>query len=218
MIGDFRTDALHQALKEREITDQTLIALLVVALAGKNVSVQSGLDIGAWDREAIRDTIAEGDVLTADDDLIRTAARKMLAAVLSCRDNMSNSGIGARIAGEAIGASVFLPTMATDEFLSCLSRQALERAAGAEGMHAEVRVKDTRARLVDRFKGATYHYPAALFGLTAEELDDRKTEHRHHVRGHAGDGEDNTVAQDEGLDGDEAGAAEDDGTLPEAAD
>jgi ParB family chromosome partitioning protein len=145
MIGDFRTDALHQALRESRIEDTTLLGLLVLALAGKNVSIQSGADMSPFDRERIAATITEGGVLTSDFGLIRTAARSMLVAALSCRDNMSNSGPGARIAGEAIGASLYLPTMATDEFLSCLSRQALEKAATTEGVRPEVRVRDARA-------------------------------------------------------------------------
>jgi ParB family chromosome partitioning protein len=161
-------------------------------------------------------------LVTADHGLIRTAARKMLAAVLSCRENISNSGIGARVAGETISASAFLPTMATDEFLSCLSRQALERSAGAEGVRVEVRVKDTRARMVERFKGATYHYPGALFVLTAEELDASKTDRGQYVRGHTdtddGDAADGIAGPDEDL-ADEAPAPEsDDAGLSEAAD
>ena len=170
MIGDFRTDALHQALREAQIEDSTLLALLVLALAAKNVSVQSGADIGPFDREAIAATITEGGVLTSDLELVRTAARNMLVASLSCRDNMSNSGLGARIAGEAVGASLYLPTMATDEFLACLSRQALEKAAETEGVWAEARVRDTRARFIERFSGTRYVYQAALFQLTAEEI------------------------------------------------
>jgi len=203
MIGDFRTDALHQALKESAITDQTLIALLVLALAGSNVSVQSGAGAGPWEREAIRNKITEGGVITADDAAIRAAAREMLTTVLSSRDNMSNSGIGARIAGEAIGASAFLPTMATDEFLSCLSRQALERSAVAEGVAVEVRVKDTRARLVERFHGATWHYPGALFALTQEEVVEEAQAARY-VPGHGGsygdDDADEGAAPEDGLD------------------
>ena len=170
MIGDFRTDALHQALREARIEDSTLLGLLVLALAAKNVPVQSGADIGPFDREAIAATITEGGVLTSDLELVRTAARNMLVASLSCRDNMSNSGLGARIAGEAVGASLYLPTMATDEFLACLSRQALEKAAETEGVWAEARVRDTRARFIERFSGTRYVYQAALFQLTAEEI------------------------------------------------
>jgi ParB family chromosome partitioning protein len=170
MIGDFRTDALHQALREAQIEDSTLLGLLVLALAAKNISVQSGADIGPFEREAIGATISEGGVLTSDLELVRTAARNMLAAALSCRDNMSNSGLAARIAGEAVGASLYLPTMATDDFLTCLSRQALEKAAAIEGVRAEVRVRDTRARFIERFSGTRYVYPGALFQLTTEEI------------------------------------------------
>jgi ParB family chromosome partitioning protein len=170
MIGDFRTDALHQALRESRIEDTTLLGLLVLALAGKNVSIQSGADMSPFDRERIAATITEGGVLTSDFGLIRTAARSMLVAALSCRDNMSNSGPGARIAGEAIGASLYLPTMATDEFLSCLSRQALEKAATTEGVRPEVRVRDARGRFIERFTDTRYVYPGALFQVTPEEI------------------------------------------------
>jgi len=169
VIGDLRTDALHEALRQNEIDDITLVALLVLALGGNNVSVQSGASEGAWDRDTIRDTIVAAGVITADPAAVRSAAREMLVRVLSCRDNMSNSGIGARVAGEVVGATALLPTMATDEFLSNLSRQALEREAAANGVRVEARVKDTRARFVQHFTGTTWHYPGALFALTAEE-------------------------------------------------
>ncbi len=42
MIGDFRTDALHEALARAPIEEDTLMALLVLAFAGRNVSVDSG--------------------------------------------------------------------------------------------------------------------------------------------------------------------------------
>jgi len=182
MIGDFRTDALHKALREAQIEDSTLLGLLVLALTAKNVSVQSGADIGPIDREAIAATISEGGVLTSDLELVRTAARNMLVAALSCRDNMSNSGLAARIAGEAVGASLYLPTMATDEFLTCLSRQALEKAAATEGLRPEVRVRDTRARFIERFSGTRYVYPGALFQLTAEETAASAAPPNHLVR------------------------------------
>src|ERR1700759_1005176 len=51
----------------------------------------------------------------------------LLKFVLSCRANMSDSGVSRHIAGETLGAATYLPSMATEEFLSCLSRQALER-------------------------------------------------------------------------------------------
>jgi hypothetical protein len=170
MIGDLRTDALHQALADTPIEDDTLLGLLILALGGDNVSVDSGSDMRGGDRQAICRAITEGGVLTGDLDLLRQAARRMLTGVLSCRESRSHSGPFARIAGEAIGASLRLPNMATEEFLSCLSRGALETAARAEGVRVEARAKDTRARMVMRFKDGTFVYPGALFRLTPEEL------------------------------------------------
>jgi ParB/RepB/Spo0J family partition protein len=213
MIGDLRTDALHQALKEGPIEDGTLLALLVLAVAGKNVSVQSGSGLGGYDREQIAAGITEGGVLSSDQDLVRTAARTMLAAVLSCRDNMTNSGVVARVAGDAIGASLNLPNMATEEFLSCLSKAAIGKAATAEGVRVEPRAKDTRARLIERFKDGVYVYPGALFKLTQAEIDDaRETAARRYVPSSRAwdsdddptDGLDDAMDGHEGAEGDEA--------------
>jgi hypothetical protein len=90
--------------------------------------------------------------------------------VLSCRDNRSQSGPFARVAGETIGASLLLPNMATELFLSCLSRSALEIAAASESVNIAPRAKDTRARMVKQFAGGAYVYPGALFRLTEEDL------------------------------------------------
>jgi ParB family transcriptional regulator, chromosome partitioning protein len=178
MIGDLRTDALHQALADMPIEDDTLFGMLILAFGGDNVSVDSGSDLRGDDREAICRALTEGGVLTADRDLLRQAARKMLTGVLSCRENRSQSGVFARIAGEAIGASLRLPNMATIEFLSCLSRGALEAIAKAEGVTVAPKVVHTRERMIARFKDGTFVYPGALFRLTPEELA-TSTEQRH---------------------------------------
>ncbi len=178
MIGDLRTDALHQALADAPIEDDTLLGMLILAFGGDNVSVDSGSDLRGDDRQAICRTLTEGGVLTSDLDLLRQAARRMLIGVLSCRENRSQSGPFARIAGEAIGASLRLPNMATEEFLSCLSRGALETVAKSEGVNIAPRAKDTRARTVTRFKDGTFVYPGALFRLTPEEQEAAAT-HRH---------------------------------------
>ena len=185
MIGDLRTEALHQALADAPIEDDTLLGLLILAFGGDNVSVDSGSDLRGEGRQVICRTLTEGGVLTADLDLLRQAARRMLTGVLSCRENRSQSGPFARIAGEAIGASPRLPNMATEEFLSCLSRDALETAARAAGVRVEPRAKDTRARMIARFKDGAFVYPGALFQLTPEELLTTAAEHRH---GHSGAG------------------------------
>jgi ParB family chromosome partitioning protein len=173
MIGDFRTDALHEALNDETIPTETLAGLLILALSARNVSVQSSLDGGRDNREDIRDRIIEGGVLTTDATVLHAAARDMLKTVLFCRANMTDSGVSSRIAGETLGAATHLPTMATEEFLSCLSRQALERSATAEGVKVAVRVKDTRATLVKHCSGKTWHFPGARFPMTDEQCATR---------------------------------------------
>ena len=175
MIGDLRTDALHQALADTPIEDDTLLGMLILAFGGANVTVDSGSDQRDHDRRAICQGITEGGVLTGDLDLLRQAARKMLIAVLSCRENRSQSGPFARIAGEAIGASLLLPNMATEDFLQCLSRGALETVARAESVNIAPRATDTRARMVTRFKDGTFVYPGARFRLTPEDQADPVT-------------------------------------------
>jgi ParB family chromosome partitioning protein len=209
MIGDLRTDALHRALADMPVEDDTLFGMLVLAFGGDNVSVESGSDLRGEDRRAICRAITEGGVLTADRDLLRQAARTMLTAVLSCRENRSQSGPFARIAGEAVGASLLLPNMATEEFLSCLSRGALEAVAKAEGVNIAPRAKDTRARMVTRFKDGTFVYPGALFRLTPEELAAAER-----ASSRSGDG---WVDPADGEDGEgEAGFGNDDNELPES--
>jgi ParB/RepB/Spo0J family partition protein len=169
MIGDLRTDALHEALARAPIEDDTLMALLVLALAGRNVSIQSGASddiygygVARMERHAIR-LVDETGAFTFDRDTLRLAARSALIDTLSLRENRTDSGIVARIAGVAIGADAFLPNMATEEFLSCLSRGALERTCTNTSVLPRQKVKDTRAALVEHFKEGRLVHPAALF-------------------------------------------------------
>jgi ParB family chromosome partitioning protein len=83
---------------------------------------------------------------------------------------MTNSGVVARVAGDAIDAKLFLPNMATEAFLSCLSKAALEKAAVAESVKIGSRGKDTRANLIERFKDGIYVHPSALFAPTPDEI------------------------------------------------
>ena len=128
MIGHFRNDALHRA----PIDDDTLMALLDIAFAGRNVRVDGGTGNTVSSRGRIAPDAAtlidDTGNLAFDTDSLRVAGRPVLIEVLSCRRNMSNSGIVSRVAGAAIGADSFLPNMGTEDFLLCLSRQALEGA------------------------------------------------------------------------------------------
>ena len=59
--------------------------------------------------------------------------------------------------------------MATEDFLSCLSRGALETVATAESVNIAPRAKDTRARMVAHFVDGAFVYPGARFQLTPGE-------------------------------------------------
>jgi len=174
MIGDLRTDALHEALSRAPLEDETLLALLVLAYAGQNVRVDSGAggDHGygrRMPRHAAMLFDAEGR-FAFDTDTLRIAARGALIDVLSCREGMSKSGIVALVAGAAIGADSFLANMGTEDFLSCLSRPALEGSCVDTPVLPRARVKDTRAALVEHFKEGHFVHPSALFAPDADSL------------------------------------------------
>jgi ParB family chromosome partitioning protein len=176
MIGDYRTDALREALGRAPIEDDTLMALLVLAFAGQNVSVttESGGTYYGHSRlgknaAALFD--ADGK-LSFDMDTLRVAARTMLVDVFSCRENATNSGIVARVAGAVVGADSFLPHMGTEDFLSCLSRPALEASCKDTPVLPRQRVKDTRAALVEHFKDGHFVHPSALFAPNATKLSE----------------------------------------------
>jgi ParB family transcriptional regulator, chromosome partitioning protein len=81
-----------------------------------------------------------------------------------------DSGLPARIAGDAIGADAHLGNMATEEFLSCLSKTAIERVGSSLNVLPRQRAKDTRAAVVAEAAGSTYIHPAALFALSQAEI------------------------------------------------
>lgn len=178
MIGDFRTDALHEALGHAPVEDDTLMALLVLALAGQNVRVDTGSGHGGAFRNRIAahaaSLVDETGKLTFDRDMLRIVVRSVLIEVLSCRRNMSNSGVVSRIAGDVVGADSFLANMGTDAFLSCLSRQALEAACAETSVLPRSKVRETRAALVEKFKDERFVHASAVFAPEASELADWK--------------------------------------------
>jgi ParB family chromosome partitioning protein len=174
MIGDFRTDALHDALGRAPIEDDMLMALMVLAFAGQNVRIDSGADgtfYGGkrFSRHAVG-LFDEHGKLAFDQDTLRVAARSVLIDVLSCRRGMSNSGMVARIAGEAIGADAFLPNMGSEDFLLCLSRQALEASCAEASIQPRPKVRETRTALVEHFATKHFVHPSGRFAPPADEL------------------------------------------------
>lgn len=176
MIGDYRTDALREALGRAPIEDDTLMALLILAFAGQNVSVTTGSGGVTYGHNRLAKNAAalvDADgKLAFDMDTLRVVARTMLVDAFSCRENATNSGIVARVAGAAIGADAFLPNMGNEDFLSCLSRSALEATCKDTPVLPRQRVKDTRAALVEQFKEGHFVHAAALFAPDETKLSE----------------------------------------------
>jgi ParB family chromosome partitioning protein len=153
--------------------------------------------------------------VTRDVTTIRNAARSALVEVLSCRENQSASGIRARYAGASIGADVFLPNMATEEFLPAMSRAALEQCAVANAVAPQARVKDTRAALVKQIGKGIFVFPRARFAPSEEEQEaQRQTVKSYAVdeadgnetavgAGEIGEGDDNLAERTMPLTGDD---------------
>ncbi len=207
MIGDYRTDALREALGRAPIEDDALMALLILAFAGQSVSVTTGSGGVYYGNSRLAKNAAvlfDADgKLAFDMDTLRVAARTMLVDVFSCRENATNSGIVARVAGEVVGADAFLPNMGTEDFLSCLSRPALEGSCRDTPVLPRQRVKDTRAALVEHFKEGHFVHPSALFAPDAAKLSEWLSS----STASAGDdeAEEDADGVGEDLSGDEAG-------------
>ena len=169
IIGALRTEALVKSLEVNACDDMTLIGLLVLAFDARNVTVQSDRPAHST-RTKLVQSITEGGRLTHDAERLRVVARQMLAAVLSCSLGRSDSGLIARIAGDALGADAHLGNMATDDFLGCLSKAGIEKVGSSLRVLTRPRAKDTRAEVIKQASGATYVHPAALFALTEAEI------------------------------------------------
>jgi hypothetical protein len=125
-----------------------------------------------------------------------------LIDALSARTNRTDSGIVARIAGEAVGADAFLPSMATEEFLACLSRPALEASCGGTRVAPRPRVRDTRAALVEHFKEERFVHQSALFAPDDAKLAEWLAKNIEHG------GEDGEARADGPVGGIEGGAVD----------
>ena len=202
IIGALRTEALVKSLEVNACDDMTLIGLLVLAFDAKNVTVQSDRPTHST-RTKLVQSITEGGRLTHDAERLRVVARQMLAAVLSCSIGRSDSGLVARIAGDALGADAHVGNMATEDFLGCLSKAGIEKVGSSLRVLPRPRAKDTRAEVIKQASGTTYVHPAALFALTEAEITLHAETPRDYSWSPINPGED---AQD--IDGDAGGEGE----------
>jgi ParB family transcriptional regulator, chromosome partitioning protein len=214
IIGALRTEALVKSLEVNAVDDVTLIGLLVLALNARNVSIQTH-GSGHATRTKLVQSITEGGRLSHDVERLRVVARQTLANVLSCSLGHGDSGLPARIAGDAIGADAHLSNMATEEFLTCLSKTAIERVGSSLNVVPRQRVKDTRAAVIAEAAGSTYIHPAALFALSQPEIAHHSEAPRDYSWGYAdtNDASDETTEEADGASG-----AENDSLEPEPDD
>ena len=211
IIGALRTEALVKSFEVNAVDDATLIGLLILALNARNVSIQTH-GSGHATRTKLVQSITEGGRLSHDVERLRVVARQTLANVLSCSLGHGDSGLPARIAGDAIGADAHLGNMATEEFLSCLSKTAIERVGSSLNVLPRQRVKDTRAAVVAEAAGSTYIHPAALFALSQAEIAHHSEAPRDYSWGYrdTDDASDETTEEADGAPG-----AEDNSLEPE---
>jgi ParB family chromosome partitioning protein len=214
IIGALRTEALVKGLEVTAVDDATLIGLLILALNARNVSIQTQ-GSGNATRTKLVQSITEGGRLTHGVERLRVAARQTLANVLSCSLGHGDSGLPARIAGDAIGADAHLGNMATEDFLSCLSKTEIERVGSSLNVQPRQRVKDTRAAVIAEAVGSTYIHPAALFALSQAEIAHHSEAPRDYSWGY-GDTDEASDETTEEADG--ASGAENDSLEPEADD
>ncbi len=212
IIGALRTEALVKGLEANPIDDATLIGLLILALNARNVSIQTHGGSGTPTRTKLVQSITEGGRLSQDVERLRVVARQTLANVLSCSLGHGDSGLPARLAGDAIGADVHLGNMATEDFLSCLSKAAIERVGLSLNVQPRQRVKDTRAAVVTEAAGSTYVHPAALFALSQAEIAHHSEAPRDYWSNY-GDDDDGSDETSEGAD--EAPGADEDRLEPQ---
>jgi ParB family chromosome partitioning protein len=99
--------------------------------------------------------------LRADPTTLLQTARDALRIGLSLRDTTygGNSGMVARAAGVAVNADRHLPTMGTEEFVSCLSKSEMEAVGSASGVVPRQTGKATRSAVIERLKHQAYVYP-----------------------------------------------------------
>jgi ParB family transcriptional regulator, chromosome partitioning protein len=210
IIGAMRTEALVNSLEVNAVDDVTLIGLHILALNARNVSIQTH-GSGHATRTKLVQSITEGGRLSHDVERLRVVARQTLANVLSCSLGPGDSGLPARIAGDAIGADAHLGNMATEAFLTCLSKTAIKRVGSSLNVVPRQRVKDTRAAVIAEAAGSTYIHAAALFALSQPEI----AHHSEAPRDYSSYRESDDASDETAADAEGASGAENDSREPE---
>lgn len=168
LIDQLKTDALRATLRDRPAPAPTqLLALLLLALAGDNVTIR-GEKTGQHGTKTDFDDIAAAVWAARDDaDRIQRLAAEALARILRCGPinrayNNEHSGDAAEWIGEILQAHQALPRLDREDLLASASLDALQQAAH----RAELPAKGTGKALRQAIAGQAEHvilFDEALF-------------------------------------------------------
>lgn len=170
LLHKARTETLRRVLRENDVEAHDLLALFVVALCSRNVTVAglSRSEIEAW---ATKLLTPDGQLCDPSDDLVRNVARNVLADMLSIGEISGSyamhSGWPAEVVGLIVRADLGLPRFDTAEFLGQCARPVLEDCAKAAGVAYKGTAKAMRERLVGQAEG--WVPTAAQFGAAVPQ-------------------------------------------------
>lgn len=174
LVASRKTTALRAALSLDDIPPPTVLSLLVLAFAARNLVIR-GEGREAAQSAAARLLLPGGQLAPDHADIAPVAARKLLAALLAFSAPGSGSyapgsGAAAEWIGAAINADAHLPRFDDPEFLDTANGELL-RGAAAE---VELKPPSSVAALRKALSGALpgWHPSAAQFGAPAPELFD----------------------------------------------
>lgn len=151
MLGQIRTQALHAALDKvvEDVDPWDLVAALLLALGGKNVSVHTAEDAHYGRRDAALATLFPEGVLIRDPALLRQEAVAVLKNVANCTISQhSGSGLTAQLMGLLFDADAQMPNMAFDDFLKCFSKPGIMEAGKALNLLPRNTGKEMRAAIM----------------------------------------------------------------------
>ena len=86
------------------------------------------------------------------------------------RSTRATAGSSRASPATPLGPTRTSATLATEDFLGCLSKEGIEKVGSSLRVLPRPRAKDTRAEVIKRASGTTYVHPAALFALTEAEI------------------------------------------------
>ncbi|MCE2576717.1 ParB/RepB/Spo0J family partition protein [Komagataeibacter sp. FNDCR2] len=236
MIGEIRTQALHQALDGAAgaVDPWDLVGALLLALGCGNVTVKNDTSHTSYHQPTARDNalaalFPEGH-LVRDPALLRHHAMTVVRSIANCDVSpYDGSGPQALLLGVLFGADSYMPNMANEEFLKTYSKPGITKALKVEGLAELQTGKLMRAALMNHVGEGGHWVPDAAGFATALEQWTQKLDRRRGIIGwmndHA-DGGEETEETDIGSEADananaDAVAGEGDGVvetaLPNAA-